>query len=99
MIPCGNPNARTHMVMGSWENQTIHEVWTSEEYRELRKLHQAGLWHEHPICRDCEVVLVELYKDMTKSGVKFTSDAHPNGNIQKSEGPRVGEELEAALLK
>ena len=83
LIPCGNPNARTHMVMGSWENQTIHEVWTSEEYRELRKLHQAGLWHEHPICRDCEVVLVELYKDMTKSGVKFTSDAHPNGNIQK----------------
>jgi MoaA/NifB/PqqE/SkfB family radical SAM enzyme len=70
-IPCSNPNARKHMVMGDFNKQSAKEIWNGKKYNELRDLHKKGKWHEHPVCRDCEVALVELYKvqrsDMKKS--------------------------------
>jgi len=62
-IPCSNPNARKHMVMGNYYEQSAAEIWNGEKYKALRKLHTDGKWHEHPVCRDCEVALVELYKE------------------------------------
>jgi organic radical activating enzyme len=95
LIPCGNPNARTHLVMGQWGSQTIHEVWTGKKYRELRKLHCAGKWHEHPICRDCDVALLELYKDMLKQNIKIE---WRSSDLDRDLA-RMGEQLEAIYLK
>ena len=95
VIPCGNPNARTHLVMGRWDSQTIHDVWLGKQYRELRELHSAGKWHEHPICRDCDIALLELYKDMVLQNIKIdwnTSDLDNSLAI-------MGEQLEAIYLK
>ena len=94
LIPCGNPNARTHMVMGKWSEQTIHEIWTGKKYRELRELHNAGKWYEHPICRDCDVALLELYKDMVANKIKIdwmNSELDENLAI-------MGEQLEKIYL-
>jgi hypothetical protein len=94
LIPCGNPNARAHLVMGQWENQTIHEVWTGKKYRELRELHREGKWHEHPICRECDIALLELYKDMILQKIKIdwnTSSLDDSLAI-------MGEQLEAIYL-
>jgi len=95
LIPCGNPNARTHLVMGQWTNQTVHEVWTGKNYQDLRDLHIAGKWHEHPICRDCDVALLELYKDMWRQDIKIdwnTSQLDESLAI-------MGEQLEEIYLK
>lgn len=63
IVPCSNPNARKNMVMGNLNGtDTLHDVWTGPAYTELRALHEAGKWHEHPVCRDCEVPLIELCK-------------------------------------
>ncbi len=62
-IPCSNPNARKHMIMGNYYDESASEIWNGEKYKALRKLHVDGKWHEHPVCRDCEVALVELYKE------------------------------------
>lgn len=64
VIPCCNPNARKHMVMGTLKEQSLQEVWLGQKYDEIRTLHATGRWHEHPICRTCEVPLIELYKKM-----------------------------------
>lgn len=64
LIPCGDHNAQTHMVMGDWRTQSIHDIWTGKEYNDLRALHRKGKWLEHPICRDCEVAIIELHRDM-----------------------------------
>ena len=66
VIPCSNPNARKHMIMGNLGSQSLKEVWDGKTYTELRQLHAAGKWAEHPICRDCEVPLIELYKTLEK---------------------------------
>jgi len=95
LIPCGNPNARTHLVMGKWDSQTIHEVWTGRTYRDLRELHQAGRWYEHPICRDCDVALLELYKDMIKRNIKID---WAESQLDKSLAI-MGEQLEAIYLQ
>jgi MoaA/NifB/PqqE/SkfB family radical SAM enzyme len=68
VIPCGNPNARKHMIMGQFDNATLHEIWHGQTYRELRTLHAEGRWYEHPVCRECEVPLIELYKVLGSEG-------------------------------
>ena len=73
VIPCSNPNARKYMVMGRLDQQSFHEIWHGKAYQELRILHESGRWDEHPICRDCEIPLIELYKALEKDGVKFAS--------------------------
>ena len=71
VIPCSNPNARKHMVMGRFDKETMHGVWHGKAYTELRELHATGRWYENPICRNCEIPLIELYKTLEKDGVKF----------------------------
>lgn len=94
LIPCGNPNARTHLIMGRWDRQTIHEIWVGKEYNELRELHNAGKWHEHPICRDCDIALLELYKDMVMQKIKIDwADAKLDDSLAI-----MGEQLEAIYL-
>lgn len=73
VIPCSNPNARKSMVMGSLKSQSLHQVWHGEVYADLRALHASGRWEEHPVCRHCEVPLIELYKVLEKEGVTFSS--------------------------
>jgi hypothetical protein len=73
IIPCSNPNARKHMAMGNLEKQTIREIWLGKSYRDLRNLHTSGRWYEHPVCRECEIPLVELYKELQRQGVKFSN--------------------------
>jgi MoaA/NifB/PqqE/SkfB family radical SAM enzyme len=75
VIPCSNPNARTHMIMGQWDKEPMAEIWHGKEYKSIRSLHEKGKWHEHPTCGSCEVALIELYKEMVKRGVKFQSDS------------------------
>jgi radical SAM protein with 4Fe4S-binding SPASM domain len=63
IVPCSNPRARKEMVMGQLDAvTTLHDVWHGAKYKQLRLLHEAGKWHEHPVCCSCEVPLVELYK-------------------------------------
>lgn len=75
VIPCSNPNARKSMVMGSLHQQSLHDIWHGQAYQELRTLHESGRWDEHPICRECEVPLIELYKALEQRGVTFQSTA------------------------
>lgn len=75
VIPCSNPNARKQMVMGKLDRQSMHETWVGKPYEDLRKLHAEGRWHEHPVCRECEVPLVELYKALEKE--KKPEDKNP----------------------
>ena len=65
------------MVMGQLDKQSFHEIWHGKAYRELRALHETGRWDEHPVCRDCEIPLIELYKALEKEGVKFASAKPP----------------------
>ena len=74
VIPCSNPNARKEMVMGHVDHQSMHAIWHGKEYRELRDLHATGRWHEHPVCRNCEIPLIELYKTLTRDGLTFESN-------------------------
>lgn len=76
VIPCSNPNARTQMVMGDLHRQSMHDVWNGKPYQDLRALHATGRWHEHPVCRNCEIPLIELYKTLTRDGVAFSGDEH-----------------------
>ena len=78
VIPCSNPNARKHMVMGRFDQQGIAAVWKGKSYTELRELHSNGRWDEHPICRDCEIPLIELYKALDKeTALPVASDLAP----------------------
>lgn len=65
IVPCSNPDARVHMVMGNLSEKPMKEIWMGMPYRSLRKLHEDGKWHEHPICGKCEEPLVRLYKHFT----------------------------------
>jgi len=90
VIPCSNPNARTHMIMGRWDKESMAEVWHGEEYKNIRSLHEKGQWFKHPICNNCEVALIELYKEMVKKGIKFKSSS----SIEKPEIALVGEDMQ-----
>jgi MoaA/NifB/PqqE/SkfB family radical SAM enzyme len=92
VIPCSNPNARTQMIMGEWDKQPMAEIWHGEEYKKIRSLHENGEWHKHPVCRDCEVALIELYKDMVKQNVQFS------GN-KSNDKALVGEDMQQELLE
>ena len=61
-IPCSNPNAREHMIMGDFNEDSLADIWSNQTYQELRELHKSGRWYKHPICKNCEVPLVEIYK-------------------------------------
>jgi radical SAM protein with 4Fe4S-binding SPASM domain len=78
IVPCSNPDARKHMVMGNLGNQTMQDIWLGMPYRSLRDLHQSGRWHEHPICGKCEEPLVRLYKyfsqDHTVKNIEVIED-------------------------
>ncbi|SVD97792.1 uncharacterized protein METZ01_LOCUS450646, partial [marine metagenome] len=91
VIPCSNPNARTHMIMGRWDKTLMAEVWHGKEYQDIRSLHENGKWFEHPICGTCEVALIELFKGMVKQGIKFKSSS-----IEESDVPYVGEDMESS---
>lgn len=69
VIPCSNPNARKFMVMGNADKDSIKDIWNGKPYKDLRQMHREGKWHEHKVCRDCEVPLIELYKKMRQDGV------------------------------
>ena len=73
VIPCSNPNARKYMIMGQLDKQSFQEVWHGKTYQDLRALHESGRWDEHPVCRHCEIPLIELYKALEKDGVTFAS--------------------------
>lgn len=75
VIPCSNPNARKQMVMGNLEQSTLQQVWQGKTYEDLRQLHASGQWYEHPVCRNCEVPGIELYKALEKRGVAFKGPA------------------------
>ena len=91
VIPCSNPNARTHMIMGRWDKTPMAEIWHGKEYQDIRSLHENGKWFEHPICGTCEVALIELFKGMVKQGIKFKSSS-----IEESDVPYVGEDMESS---
>lgn len=71
VIPCSNPNARKHMIMGNLNQQTMSQIWQGKTYQDLRALHADGRWDEHPVCRHCEIPLIELYKTLEREGVQF----------------------------
>ena len=68
VVPCCHPDSRKQMVLGNLAKEELHSVWHGKNYREIRNLHSSGRWYEHPICRNCEVPLVELYKTLQKEG-------------------------------
>lgn len=92
VTPCSNPNARKHMIMGHWDKDPMSEIWSGKEYQDIRSLHENGKWYEHPVCGNCEVPLIELYKNMVKQGVKFKSSSN-----KKTEVPYVGEDMELSV--
>jgi len=75
VIPCSNPNARKQMVLGNLDQSPLHEVWLGKAYQDVRRLHAAGRWYEHPVCGSCEVPLIELYKTMEKQAKQAPSFA------------------------
>ena len=61
----------------------------NEQYKKLRKQHEDGKWHHHPICSDCEVPIVELYKELVNRGIQI--DADVNNDKQRA---LVGEDMQ-----
>ena len=90
IIPCSNPNARTHMIMGQLGDDNLHDIWTGETYSSLRELHESGRWFEHPICRNCEVALVELYKVVSPN---------EENTIGSTPAHRTGEDMSLAEVQ
>ena len=41
------------MPLGNAFEQSIEEIWTSEQYKEIRELHNSGRKVEIPLCADC----------------------------------------------
>lgn len=66
IVPCSNPNAREHMIMGNVTKETMSGIWNGPKYTDLRELHNKGEWHKHPICTNCEKPLVEIYKHISQ---------------------------------
>jgi wyosine [tRNA(Phe)-imidazoG37] synthetase (radical SAM superfamily) len=98
VIPCCNPNAREHLVMGRLGPETMHGIWNGKKYTELRKLHVDGRWHEHPLCGYCEIPMIELYKTLTKEGVKFSgSSTAPSSLVAEDHVPKDGSASDLAL--
>jgi len=88
-IPCSNPNARKYMIMGDLNKNSIKEIWNNEQYKKLRKQHEDGKWNHHPICSDCEVPIVELYKELVNQEIQI--DADFNKDKQRA---LVGEDMQ-----
>lgn len=90
VIPCSNPNARKFMVMGSLTTHTLKEVWDGPAYQQLRQLHESGRWDEHPVCRHCEIPLIELYKALEKEGATFSTEGSTPPVIAEAMSPQDG---------
>ena len=41
--------------MGNIHQKSLKDLWQSEEWNELRKLHREGRYAEEPICKECKV--------------------------------------------
>ena len=63
--------------MGNLEHSTLREVWHGKSYQDLRHLHASGRWYEHPVCRNCEIPLIELYKALEKRAESPPTDPLP----------------------
>ena len=50
--------------VGNLSETSLHDIWCGEKLLKLRKMHEAGLWHEVPECRNCDVPYMELHKLM-----------------------------------
>ena len=90
VIPCSNPNARKFMVMGSLTTQSLKEVWDGPAYQQLRRLHESGRWDEHPVCRDCEIPLIELYKALEKEGATCSTEGSTPPVVAEAMSPQDG---------
>ena len=65
VVPCSNPEAREHMVMGNVQQKSFSDIWNDKPYMELRDIHNKGEWFSHPICGNCEKPLIEIHKHVT----------------------------------
>lgn len=97
VIPCSNPNARKHMIMGQLDRNDLHEIWHNEQYRTLREMHAGGRWYEHPICRDCEIPLVELAKGLAAEGVMFEANDQPGSERARVQAAPLDAHVAARL--
>lgn len=97
VIPCSNPNARKHMVMGQLDRNGLHEIWHNEKYRTLREMHAGDRWYEHPICRDCEIPLVELAKGLAAEGVTFDVNDQPGSERARVQAAPLDAHVAARL--
>ena len=43
-------------VIGDVQKDSLHEVWNNERFRELRRLHQEGMYYKIKLCRGCELL-------------------------------------------
>lgn len=41
------------VVMGNWREQSLYDIWNSEDYAEIRMLHATGRYHEMSLCIKC----------------------------------------------
>lgn len=97
VIPCSNPNARKHMVMGRHDQEGMRAVWHGTHYADLRRLHAEGRWDEHPVCRECEIPLIELYKAMQeKQPAPVASDMAPQDGSGEDIVLQCQKEMEAS---
>jgi radical SAM protein with 4Fe4S-binding SPASM domain len=49
------------VILGDLGQQTITEVWNSERFVEMRRLHLAGKGNSIPICKNCDLLFESAY--------------------------------------
>jgi len=49
-------------LLGNIKNQTVHQIWNSEELKQYRQYHLKGLYEKVPLCGKCDVWT--MYEDI-----------------------------------
>jgi radical SAM protein with 4Fe4S-binding SPASM domain len=52
MLPCGS-NQNYRLQMGTFPESSIHKIWNSEVYKNLRQAMKNGTWRDNPVCKIC----------------------------------------------
>lgn len=63
VVPCCN-DYRCREQLGNLTSQSIKEIWNSESFVNLRRLHCEGKFEAVPICRGCEFLKTNFHKQL-----------------------------------
>jgi len=69
VLPCCDWHG-IDLPMGNLKDSTLYEIWNSDEWKKLRKIHRDGKYMDNPICRECAKSLVGNYEQVIPGKAK-----------------------------